>query len=75
MPAPPGKDRKHGYAGRALVLARLEWPRETVVIPAVAVWVSDDRICIEWEPHGRAGATRMTWLMKADVRTRMTLPR
>jgi hypothetical protein len=55
-----------------LVLARLVWANRIDVVPAVAVWFSDDRVCVEWRPHPR-GTTRMTWLPRDDVRFRLVL--
>lgn len=68
---PPGKDRKHGRPGAGqLVLARLVWPRGTVVVPAVLVWDSDEVRCVEWVSRGRR---RMTWLPRGDVRWSLEL--
>ena len=73
--SPPGKDRKHGRPGAGvLVLARLVWPTRVVIVPATAVWVSDDRTCVEWRGH-RSGATRKTWLPREDVRPALVYPR
>lgn len=53
---PPGKDRKHGRPGAgALVLARLVWTNRVDIVPAVAVWYSHDRICIEWRANPGPG--------------------
>lgn len=66
--APPGKDRKHGRAGAGmLVLARFVWPSRVTILPAVAVWFSDDRTCVEWRSHPR-GESRLTWLPPDDVK-------
>lgn len=68
---PPGKDRKHGRPGAgALVLARLVWPSHTMIVPAIAVWFSDDRTCVEWRSHPK-GKPRKTWLPRNDVRARL----
>lgn len=74
LPPPPGKDRKHGHATRRLVVARLVWPNKTTIVPAVAMWISSDRICVEWETHPGSHQTRMTWLRPEDVRPRLTYP-
>lgn len=72
--APPGKDRKHGRPGAgALVLARLVWHHRTDIVPAVLVWLSDDRACIEWREH-RGAPARLSWLPRADVRPRLRYP-
>ena len=74
---PIGKDRKGGYASRVLVLARLEWPKQVVIDPAVVVWANryHDRVCIEWTLSGKPGGqTRMTWLRREDIRPRLTYP-
>ena len=68
---PHGKDRKFGRAGAgALVLAHLVWPTHTLIVPAVLVWVSEDRVCVEWHSRTR-GASRTTWLPSDDVRPRL----
>lgn len=73
--APPGKDRKHGRAGAgALVLACFVWPTRVTIVPAVAVWFSDDRTCVEWRVHS-TGRTRLTWLPRDDVRRTLNYPR
>lgn len=69
--APPGKDRKHGRAGAGmLVLAGLVWRNRVSIVPAVAVWISEDAVCVEWRAHSRA-RPRMTWLPREDVRPRL----
>ena len=71
---PPGKDRKRGRPGAGrLVVARLVWPSRTAIVPAVAVWFSDDRVCVEWRSHP-GSPTRMTWLPRSDVRPRLLYP-
>lgn len=73
--APPGKDRKHGRAGAGmLVLARLVWRDRVSIVPAVAVWLSDEKVCVEWRTHPRS-RPRMTWLPRDDVRPRLLYPR
>jgi hypothetical protein len=71
---PIGKDRKFGRSVRIAVVARLIWPRNTTIVPATVVWISDDRVCIEWLPRPESSTTRRTWLHKKDVRTRLTYP-
>ena len=71
---PAGKDRKHGRPGAGtLVVARLVWAGHVEIVPATAVWFSNDRICIEWRtrPQGQA---RLTWLPRSDVRPRLRFP-
>ena len=73
--APPGKDRKHGRPGAGmLVLARLVWRNRVSIVPAVAVWISEDKVCVEWRAHSRS-RPRMTWLAREDVRPRLLYPR
>lgn len=73
--APPGKDRKHGRPGAGmLVLARLVWRNRVSIVPAVAVWISEDKVCVEWRAHSRS-LPRMTWLARQDVRPRLLYPR
>jgi len=73
--APPGKDRKHGRAGAGmLVLARLVWRNRLSIGPAVAVWISEDVVCVEWRMHSRS-RPRTTWLPREDVRPRLLYPR
>jgi hypothetical protein len=73
--APPGKDRKHGRAGAGmLVLARLVWRNRVSIVPAVAVWISEDKVCVEWRSHARS-RPRMTWLAWEDVRPKLLYPR
>ena len=73
--APPGKDPKHGRGGAGmLVLARLVWRNRVSIVPAVAVWISDDTVCVEWRSHARS-RPRMTWLAREDVRPRLLYPR
>ena len=72
--APPGKDRKLGRPGAGrLVLARLVWENRTSIVPAVAVWFSSDRTCVEWRSHP-GSPTRMTWLPRSDVRPYLLYP-
>jgi len=72
--APPGKDRKLGRPGAGrLVLARLVWVNRTSIVPAVAVWFSSDRTCVEWRSH-HGSPTRMTWLPRSDVRPHLLYP-
>ncbi|MCC6496319.1 MAG: hypothetical protein IT193_08670 [Propionibacteriaceae bacterium] len=71
---PPGKDRKFGRAGAGrLVLVHLVWPGRSSIVPAVVVWFSDDRTCVEWRPH-HGGPPRQTWLPRSDVRPRLDYP-
>lgn len=50
--APPEKDRKHGRAGAGmLVLARLVWSNRESIVPAVAVWISSKKVCVELRTH------------------------
>ena len=73
--APPGKDRKHGRPGAGmLVLARLVWRNRVSIVPAVAVWLGEDRVCVEWRSHSRS-RPRLTWLVRDDVRPRLFFPR
>ena len=70
---PPGKDRKFGHAGAGrLVLAHLVWPGGSSIVPAVVVWFSDDRICVEWRQNP-GGPPRQTWLPRPDVRNPLRL--
>lgn len=72
--APHGKDRKQGRPGAGrLVLARLDWGRQVSIVPAIAVWFSDDRTCVEWRTHPGSPA-RLTWLPRCDVRPRLLYP-
>lgn len=72
--APPGKDRKLGGPGAGrLVLARLVWASRTSIVPAIAVWFSSDRTCVEWRSHP-GSPTRMTWLPRSDVRPHLFYP-
>lgn len=48
-----------------LVLARLVWPREVVVVPAIARHVAEDRIHVEWQTE--RGVRRRSWLPLGDV--------
>lgn len=66
---PPGASGKR-YFGRRLVLARLVWRTHTDVVPGVAVWREQGRVCVEWEPHPGA-PKRLTWLRAEDVRPRL----
>jgi hypothetical protein len=71
---PVGKDRKFGRGGAGrLVLARLVWPRRTSIVPAVVVWFSDDRTCVEWRSH-LGSPSRQTWLPSSDVRPHLDYP-
>ena len=73
--APPGKDRKHGRpGGGALVLARLVWLDRVSIVPAVVVWFSSDRVCVEWRATSRS-RPRLTWLRREDVKPRLIYPR
>lgn len=67
---PPGTDRKNGHAGYYLVLARLVFGHRTHIIPATVHWTSDDRVLIAWSSRP-GGPERHTWLLKADVRSRI----
>ena len=70
--SPPGVDRKLGRPGAGrLVLARLVWPTKTTIVPAVLVWSSGDRCCVEWRPAPGA-QPRKSWLPRGDVRTSLT---
>ena len=66
---PPGASGKR-YFGRRLVLARLVWRTHTDVVPGVAVWREQGRVCVEWGPHPGA-PKRHTWLLAEDVRPRL----
>lgn len=69
--APFGKDRKRGRPGAGrLAVARLEWSSGTWIVPVTLVWISTDRVCVEWAPRP-GGQARMTWLPRADVRARL----
>lgn len=61
-----------GGAGQ-LVLTRLVWENRTSIVPAVAVWFSSDRTCVEWRRHP-GSPTRMTWLPRSDVRPHLLYP-
>ena len=66
---PPGKDRQDGRAARYLVLARLRFGTRWHIVPGEVTWTSWDCVRVEWQ-H-RPGQTRVTWLAKADVRSRL----
>jgi hypothetical protein len=50
------------------------WRNRVSIVPAVAVWISDDKVCVEWRSHARS-RPRMTWLAREDVRPRLLYPR
>ena len=64
---PLGADR-HGQAGRGrIMLARLEWERETILLPVEVVWIGEDRVLVSWPAEWPSGDRRRTWLPRADV--------
>ena len=69
---PPHGADKDGRAGAGRVLiARFDWPSGAVVQPVEALWISGDRVLVEWPLDWQRVERRRTWLPRDDVAARV----